>query len=93
MAEAVPRPALRRGLSRRVGCLLASIFTALVMVCLVAALVTYPLWMPWMSGFFSPWSVSPSPTGSNLYSVAMVSATEGWAVGDNGTILHCSRAT
>ena len=28
------------------------------------------------------------PTGNNLRSVAMVSAGEGWAVGDGGTILH-----
>lgn len=34
------------------------------------------------------WSTVVSPTSSNLNSVSMVSADEGWAVGDAGTILH-----
>ena len=77
MAEAVPRAALRQSPSRRVGCLLASLSAALVIVLLGAALITYPLWMPWISGSFSPWPESPSPTSLNLHSVAMVSATDG----------------
>ena len=65
----------------------------MVTVCLGIALMTYPLWMPWISGFVSPWPVSPSPTSINLHSVAMVSVTDGWAVGDNGTILHYREAS
>ena len=34
------------------------------------------------------WSSVTSPTGNDLESVFMVSASEGWAVGDYGTILH-----
>jgi len=36
------------------------------------------------------WSTVTSPTGNALYSVFMVGAGEGWAVGDLGTMLHCS---
>src|SRR5215469_8642620 len=88
MAEAAPSPAPRQSPSRRVGCLLAIISSTLVIVCLGVSLLTYPLWMPWISGYFSPWPESPSPTTQNLHSIAMVSATNGWAVGDYGTILH-----
>jgi photosystem II stability/assembly factor-like uncharacterized protein len=34
------------------------------------------------------WSTVVSPTGSDLHSIYMVSADEGWAVGDGGTIVH-----
>ncbi len=35
------------------------------------------------------WSIVPKlPTGDYLSSIAMVSASEGWAVGWGGTILH-----
>ena len=88
MGEPAPRPVRSQGPSRRVGCLIAGLTTAVVTVCLGAALITYPLWMPWISGFFSPWQVSPSPTSNSLHSVAMVSASDGWAVGGCGTILH-----
>ncbi len=36
----------------------------------------------------SNWNVTSSPTNAALYSVAMLSATDGWAVGEVGTILH-----
>jgi hypothetical protein len=29
-----------------------------------------------------------SPTTNNLSSISMISASEGWAVGDGGVILH-----
>ncbi|MDY7077432.1 MAG: YCF48-related protein [Chloroflexota bacterium] len=34
------------------------------------------------------WSSVPCPANSTLYSVTMISADDGWAVGQNGTILH-----
>jgi photosystem II stability/assembly factor-like uncharacterized protein len=34
-----------------------------------------------------------SPTTSNLNSVYMLNATEGWAVGDRGTIIHWDGAS
>lgn len=34
------------------------------------------------------WTQVASPTDQTLWSVGMVSPTEGWAVGDQGTILH-----
>ena len=34
------------------------------------------------------WSTVSSPTTNDLYSVFMVSASDGWAVGSWGTILH-----
>lgn len=40
-----------------------------------------------------PWSSVSSPTSNELLSVAMASPTDGWAVGDSGTILHYSRGT
>jgi len=36
------------------------------------------------------WSTATSPTGEILLSVFMVSASDGWAVGGNGVILHYS---
>ncbi len=36
----------------------------------------------------TPWAVIPSPTINNLDAVDMVSATDGWAVGSGGVILH-----
>jgi photosystem II stability/assembly factor-like uncharacterized protein len=39
-------------------------------------------------GSTSPWRTVNSPTTWGLSSIAMVSASEGWAVGNNGTILH-----
>ena len=36
------------------------------------------------------WSTATSPTGEILLSVFMVSASDGWAVGDDGVILHYS---
>lgn len=36
----------------------------------------------------STWKASSSTTGSDLFSIAMVSSNEGWAVGRGGTILH-----
>jgi photosystem II stability/assembly factor-like uncharacterized protein len=35
-----------------------------------------------------PWVTVTSPTSADLFSVAMVSPTEGWAVGESGTILR-----
>lgn len=52
----------------------------LVLVVIVAAIVMYPL------GLGSWFSVS-SPTSNDLLSV-VISPTEGWAVGESGTILH-----
>ncbi len=41
---------------------------------------------------FSPadgqWQVVPAPTGESLRKVSMASSADGWAVGDNGTLLH-----
>ena len=34
------------------------------------------------------WSGTANPNGQSLNGVVMLSATEGWAVGNNGTILH-----
>ncbi|RLI15848.1 hypothetical protein DRO41_03500, partial [Candidatus Bathyarchaeota archaeon] len=34
------------------------------------------------------WNEVASPTTETLYSVFMVDANDGWAVGKNGTILH-----
>ena len=34
------------------------------------------------------WTVVPSPTTNHLNAVAMVSIVDGWAMGDDGTILH-----
>lgn len=34
------------------------------------------------------WENAASPVTANLNSVAMVSANDGWAVGENGTVLH-----
>lgn len=34
------------------------------------------------------WERFPSPTANNLYGLTIVSPTNGWAVGDGGTILH-----
>jgi len=55
----------------------------------------YELWIVGEAGtiyHFFPgggWQqVDPSPTTADLWSIALVSATEAWAVGDNGTILH-----
>ena len=35
-----------------------------------------------------PWKVAISPTQSDISSISMVSADDGWAVGKRGTILH-----
>jgi hypothetical protein len=37
------------------------------------------------------WSEVPSPTQHPLRAVALASSSEGWAVGDHGTILHLAR--
>ena len=34
------------------------------------------------------WSATTSPTGNDLWAVAITSPTEAWAVGDNGVILR-----
>ena len=34
------------------------------------------------------WRLVDSPTGSNLYDLEMVSAEDGWMVGENGVILR-----
>jgi photosystem II stability/assembly factor-like uncharacterized protein len=39
------------------------------------------------------WSIVTGPTTTDLYSVFMVSASEGWAVGDGETILHYSNGS
>jgi hypothetical protein len=36
----------------------------------------------------SSWTQIPSPTGNRLNAIALLSATEGWAVGDNLTVLR-----
>lgn len=38
----------------------------------------------------STWRDDPAPTSNDLLDVVMVSATEAWAVGDNGVLLHWS---
>ncbi len=42
------------------------------------------------TSLFSAWSVQTTPTGYNLHGVSFVDASEGWACGHYGTILHTS---
>jgi hypothetical protein len=56
---------------------------AVVVVVVVVSLVGY-------ERSLGPWYGDNSPTSEELYSVAMASPTEGWAVGEGGTILQYS---
>lgn len=52
------------------------------------ALASAPAPVADRTGQADTWRTVPSPTGNSLWGVDMVSASEGWAVGDSGTILH-----
>lgn len=43
--------------------------------------------------YIMPWDVQVSNTTENLNDVCMINENEGWAVGDNGTILYYSTST
>lgn len=76
-----------------VRCRLRPYLAGAMVVPLVVVSFSLLLW-PGMTGKVSyaaasgRWVLAQSPTTHGLNDVAMVSATEGWAVGRNGTILH-----
>lgn len=63
-------------------------FATLFFVCLVPATATVATSAPTAAAGASWTRQSPQPTGQRLNAVDMVSATQAWAVGEHGAIVH-----